>query len=79
MSYPNLNSICDEDFQSSDDQTVESSEENKDSFHSSRCSSNPDISINVRELILDDNTVRSETVYYLFILFYYERNKILLM
>ncbi|KAJ6224878.1 hypothetical protein RDWZM_003423 [Blomia tropicalis] len=61
MSYPNLNSICDEDFQSSDDQTVESSEENKDSFHSSRCSSNPDISINVRELILDDNTVRSET------------------
>lgn len=38
ISYPNLNSICDDDF-TSDDQT---SEENKDSFHS-RCSSNPDL------------------------------------
>lgn len=42
VSYPNLNSICDDDFTSSDDQAIESSEENKDSFHS-RCSSNPDL------------------------------------
>ena len=41
MSYPNLNSICDEDF-ISDDQTIESSEDNKDSLHS-RFSSNPDL------------------------------------
>ncbi|UXI17904.1 hypothetical protein NH340_JMT03847 [Sarcoptes scabiei] len=42
LSYPNLNSICDEDF-TSDDQTIaSSSEENKDSFHS-RYSSNPDL------------------------------------
>jgi len=42
MSYPNLNSICDEDFISDDQQTIESSEENKDSLHS-RFSSNPDL------------------------------------
>ncbi|KAH9423460.1 hypothetical protein DERP_003739 [Dermatophagoides pteronyssinus] len=39
ISYPNLNSICDDDYSTSDDQT---SEDNKDSFHS-RCSSNPDL------------------------------------
>ncbi|KAH9388766.1 hypothetical protein TYRP_008111 [Tyrophagus putrescentiae] len=50
LSYPNLNSICDEDF-TSDDQTIESSEENKDSFHSRCSSSNPDLSINTREAI----------------------------
>ena len=51
LSYPNLNSMCDEDF-TSDDQTIESSEENKDSFHSSRCSSsNPDLSIATRDTI----------------------------
>ena len=46
LSYPNLSSICDEDF-TSDDQTIESSEENRDSFQS-RCSSNPDLQ-NIRD------------------------------
>lgn len=64
LSSPNLNSICDEDF-NSDDQTIESSEENKDSFHS-RCSSNPDLlSGCIRDTLTIDidnsiNTIASE-------------------
>ena len=42
--------MCDEDF-TSDDQTIESSEENKDSFHSRCSSSNPDLSMNTRDAI----------------------------
>lgn len=43
--------MCDEDFTSDDQTTIESSEENKDSFHSRCSSSNPDLSINTRETI----------------------------